>query len=64
MKKQFIYKTLSDLLGSPCEYGLNDMCVYEIMPEKYCRRFCPDDETGYALCWKKFFEIMENKANE
>ena len=51
-----VCKILSDVLGTPCNYGLDGEEVSDIIPSEWCEDNCPANE-NYSICWKKYFEI-------
>ena len=51
-----VCKILSDVLGTPCNYGLDGEEVSDIIPSEWCEDNCPANE-DYSICWKKYFEI-------
>ena len=51
-----VCKILSDVLGTPCNYGLDGDEVSNIIPSEWCEDNCPNNK-DYSICWKKYFEI-------
>lgn len=68
-EREHFFKLMVKYFEPPCSYEYGDVDAYDFINDldktegiNWCEEHC--DSEDYAVCWKRFFELMAKAENE